>query len=1039
MDLQTLATVLQSALSTNPEERKAGEERLNQYQHVQGHLAGLLQIIVAAHVDLSIRQCASIYFKNVIARDWVPREPVAVPKISDTDKALVRENILEAIVQAPYIIRVQLGECLKTCIHADYPEQWPDLLPAIFNNLKSQDQQRVYGALYALRILTRKYEFKDEEERAPVYHIINSTFPVLLEILNHLLALPNPTIEVADLIKLILKIFWSSAYLEIPKLLHDVNTFTGWMSSFHNLLERPVPVEGQPTDPEQRKVWGWWKVKKWTLHIMNRLYNRFGDPKMSKPENKAFAQMFQKSFSGKFLELYMKLLSVVRENGYLPDRVINLALQYLSTSVSKAITYQLLRPQLDVVLFEIIFPLMCFNDADDQLWREDPHEYVRKGYDIIEDMYSPRTAAINFISELVRKRGKENWQKFLAFIVEVFRRYDEAPQDQKPYRQKDGALLAVGALNDKLKHTEPYKSQLETMLVNHVYPEFRSPAGHLRAKAAWVAGQYADITFSDQRHFTAALHSVVAALTDPELPVRVDSVVSLRTFVEACKDLSEIRPILPQLLDEFFKLMNEVENEDLVFTLETIVDKFGEEMAPYALGLCQNLAAAFWKCLEASENDGDEDDSGALAAVGCLRAIGTILESISRLPELYPAIEPTLLPIMQRMLTIDGQDIFEEVLEIVSYMTYFSPVISPNMWSLWPLMVDSVQEWAIDYFGNILVPLDNYVSRSTEHFLTSTQPDYQSSLFKVLSTLMVDEKFEDADIEPAPKLIEAVLQNCRGRVDQWLEPYLRISIERLRKTRKNYLKDLLVNVVANGLYYNASMTLTILQHLGVTSEFFQTWFRMLYEVKKSGKPLHFVREHDKKVCILGLASLLAVPTAAMPPELQAGLDQVFKALLKLLVAYKEQRAEAAKLEEAEEDEEEEWDGTADDGVWDKEIDDDEEDDGDGESTEKLQKLAAQAKAFSHADDSDSDFEDFADDEEFQAPIDNIDAFVFFSDVMKAISVSDPARFQALSSSLDFQHQAWAHGLAQHAEERRKEIEKEAMEKAAAGSGGITLQ
>lgn len=39
--------------------------------------------------------------------------------------------------------------------------------------------------------------------------------------------------------------------------------------------------------------------------------------------------------------------------------------------------------------------------------------------------------------------------------------------------------------------------------------------------------------------------------------------------------------------------MNEVENEDLVFTLETIVDKFGEEMAPYALGLCQNLVIIF--------------------------------------------------------------------------------------------------------------------------------------------------------------------------------------------------------------------------------------------------------------------------------------------------------------------------------------------------------------------------------------------------------------------------------------------------------------
>jgi hypothetical protein len=56
-------------------------------------------------------------------------------------------------------------------------------------------------------------------------------------------------------------------------------------------------------------------------------------------------------------------------------------------------------------------------------------------------------------------------------------------------------------------------------------------------------------------------------------------------------DLNLLRPILPQLLDEFFKLMNEVENEDLVFTLETIVDKFGEEMAPFALGLVQNLVS----------------------------------------------------------------------------------------------------------------------------------------------------------------------------------------------------------------------------------------------------------------------------------------------------------------------------------------------------------------------------------------------------------------------------------------------------------------
>lgn len=49
-------------------------------------------------------------------------------------------------------------------------------------------------------------------------------------------------------------------------------------------------------------------------------------------------------------------------------------------------------------------------------------------------------------------------------------------------------------------------------------------------------------------------------MRDPDLPIRVDSVFALRSFVEA---------------------------------LETIVDKFGEEMAPYALGLCQNLVRIY--------------------------------------------------------------------------------------------------------------------------------------------------------------------------------------------------------------------------------------------------------------------------------------------------------------------------------------------------------------------------------------------------------------------------------------------------------------
>ncbi|KAM1142778.1 hypothetical protein FF1_031788 [Malus domestica] len=1031
MDLPSLAVILQAALSTNPDERKAAEQSLNQFQYTPQHLVRMLQIIVDSNCDMAVRQVGSIHFKNFIAKNWSPLDPDVQQKISQSDKDVVRDHILVFVTQVPPLLRVQLGECLKTIIHADYPEQWPRLLDWVKHNL--QDQQ-VYGALFVLRILSRKYEFKSDEERTPVYRIVEETFPALLNIFNRLVQIPNPSLEVADLIKLICKIFWSSIYLEIPKQLFDANVFNAWMMLFLNILERPVPSEGQPSDPDLRKAWGWWKVKKWTVHILNRLYTRFGDLKIQQPENKAFAQMFQKNYAGKILECHLNLLNVIRTGGYLPDRVINLVLQYLSNSISKNSMYNLMQPRLNVLLFEIVFPLMCFNDNDLRLWDEDPHEYVRKGYDIIEDLYSPRTASMDFVSELVRKRGKENLHKFIQFIVEVFKRYDEAPVEYKPYRQKDGALLAIGSLCDKLKQTEPYKSELERMLVQHVFPEFSSPVGHLRAKAAWVAGQYAHINFSDSNNFRKALHSVVSGMRDPELPVRVDSVFALRSFVEACSDLNEIRPILPQLLDEFFKLMNEVENEDLVFTLETIVDKFGEEMAPYALGLCQNLAAAFWRCMNTAEADDDVDDPGALAAVGCLRAISTILESVSRLPHLFVQVEPTLLPIMRRMLTTDGQEVFEEVLEIVSYMTFFSPTISLDMWSLWPLMMEALAEWAIDFFPNILVPLDNYISRGTAQFLTCKEPDYQQSLWNMIAAIMADKNMEDGDIEPAPKLIQVVFQNCRGQVDQWVEPYLRITVERLRRSEKPYLKCLLIEVIADALYYNAALALSILQNLGVATEIFNLWFQMLQQVKKSGVRANFKREHDKKVCCLGLTSLMTLPAEQLPGE---ALGRVFRAALDLLVAYKEQVAEAAKEEEPEDDDEMDGFPTDDDDEYgdgsDKEMGLDAED-GDEVDSVKLQKLAAQAKSFRPSDEYDSDSDDdFSDDEELQSPIDDVDPFILFVDAVKAMQASDPLRVHSLMQTLDFQYQALANGVAQHAEQRRADIEKEKMEKAAAAT------
>ncbi|KAJ6956313.1 importin-7 [Populus alba x Populus x berolinensis] len=211
---------------------------------------------------------------------------------------------------------------------------------------------------------------------------------------------------------------------------------------------------------------------------------------------------------------------------------------------------------------------------------------------------------------------------------------------------------------------------------------------------------------------------------------------------------------------------------------------------------------------------------------------------------------------------------------------------------------------------------------------------------------------------------------------------MRITVQRLRRTDKLYLKCLLMQVVADALYYNAALTLSILHRLGVATEIFTLWFQMLEQVKKSGVRANFKREHDKKVCCLGLTSLLALPADQLPGD---ALGRVFRATLDLLVQYKDQLAEAAKEEEAEDLDEMDGfqtDDEDDDAESDKEMGVDAEDGDEAESI-KLQKLAAQAKSFRpHDDDDDDSDDDYSDDEELQSPIDEVDPFIFFVDTIK---------------------------------------------------------
>lgn len=58
--------------------------------------------------------------------------------------------------------------------------------------------------------------------------------------------------------------------------------------------------------------------------------------------------------------------------------------------------------------------------------------------------------------------------------------------------------------------------------------------------------------------------------------------------------------------------------------------------------------------------------------------------------------------------------------------------LSPRLWSLWPQIHNVAMDFGVDYWEDMLIPLDNYISKGTATFVNSTNPNYQDSLYQMV-------------------------------------------------------------------------------------------------------------------------------------------------------------------------------------------------------------------------------------------------------------------------------------------------------------------
>uniref|UniRef100_I3MPV3 Importin N-terminal domain-containing protein n=1 Tax=Ictidomys tridecemlineatus TaxID=43179 RepID=I3MPV3_ICTTR len=360
MDLNRIIQALKGTI--DPKLRIAAENELNQSYKIINFAPSLLRIIVSDHVEFPVRQAAAIYLKNMVTQYWPDREPppgeaIFPFNIHENDRQQIRDNIVEGIIRSPDLVRIQLTMCLRVIIKHDFPGHWPAVVDKINFYLQSQNSGSWLGSLLCLYQLVKTYEYKKAEEREPLIAAMQIFLPRIQQQIMQLL--PDSSHYSVLLQKQILKIFYALVQYALPLQLVNNQTMTTWMEIFRTIIDRTVPPETLQIDEDDRPELVWWKCKKWALHIVARLFERYGSPGNVTKEYFEFSEFFLKTYA-----------------------------VGIQQNISE----------------DVIFSVMCYKDEDEELWQEDPYEYIRMKFDIFEDYASPTTAAQTLLYTAAKKR-----------------------------------------------------------------------------------------------------------------------------------------------------------------------------------------------------------------------------------------------------------------------------------------------------------------------------------------------------------------------------------------------------------------------------------------------------------------------------------------------------------------------------------------------------------------------------------------------------------------------------------------------------------
>lgn len=778
---------------------------------------------------IEIRQIAVIYLKNLV-KVW--KDSRRDYKILEEDKLFLRSNVINCLLfSIPDKIRVQYEEIAFNIAKADFP--WDEILNQIDGFLVSNNADQVFAALSMINQIAKVYEQVLNEKRNNMKIIVSRFFLKLGNLLQGLLTTENPAKY--RYISLVLQIYWTCFYIDLPEDQANIHVLQGWLEKCKQVLEMPMEeLENQLTSEDEqitRDEHPKWQCKKWSAQIIHRFFNRYFNLAYLKDHHKSIGEYFQSTWAVPLTELALTLLLKIRQF-YLPNGVSNYLIKFLTQAFKLESTKQVMQKFSTELIICVILPLILRKPSDEEMWLNNPIEYIRRESDIGKAYFSSKSSAV----ELLKTMCEHSCLKYFMSLIQ------EGLSKSPSLVEKEALIFALGSLNKVIKIEKSFLPYVENILYNSVLCEFTSSVGFLRSRACWVYSQFTDIQFKVPEHKEQILQLMCKLIIDSELPVRIEAATALPRLLSWDIAKEKIGPEIQNVLRLYLELMTQIDFEELVEALEEIVGNFAPEIAPFAIEFCTHLINAFLSIVIKENNE-----DSVMAAISTLNTLGKLIDTLDDRPEDLYRISIEIQKIFDYVFTLDHSEYFECTLTLLTSLLYYCPSNSlPHLFKYASMLKNYIiensrlKDAARDSVEELFPTFANIIQKYR------VQAKENLNLFLEIASIFAREGY--LETATGCKLFMAILENVQ------LDPYtitqvLVNSYPVYTANESKKMKLLFVQIVFIALWRAPQYTMAYLKNLACIENIFEFICENYLMIKEEIPVIQ---------SILGLSSLISI-------------------------------------------------------------------------------------------------------------------------------------------------------------------------------------